>query len=68
MIWSFGGSNLTVGEKYTVEENGANFGALTISNVTFEDRGVYTCTYANVHGVSSTTAELTVQGLPHYHV
>ena len=62
VTWSFGGSKLTLGDKYAVADSGANFGALTIFNVTFEDRGDYTCTYTNVHGSPSDFAELTVQG------
>ena len=62
VTWTFDGSELILGDKYVVAEVGANFGALTIFNVTFEDRGVYTCTYTNVHGSPSAMAELTVQG------
>ena len=62
VTWTFGGSELTPGEKYAIADGGHSFGALTIFNVTFEDRGTYTCTYSNPHGSPYALADLTVQG------
>ena len=38
------------------------FGELTVSNVEFEDRGVYTCTAQNDIGRETAAANLTVHG------
>ena len=38
------------------------FGALTVMNVQYEDRGVYSCTVVNILGEVSADATLTVHG------
>lgn len=42
--------------------NGTNFGTLTVSNVRYADRGVYTCNATNDIGSDLANATLTVHG------
>ena len=44
------------------ESGTTKFGTLTILNVTFEDRGIYTCNASSDIGYTETSANLTVQG------
>ena len=48
--------------KYEVGTGLFSFGQLTITDVQYEDRGVYTCTAINVIGSDSASANLTVHG------
>ena len=48
--------------KYEVGTGLFSFGQLTIRDVQYEDRGVYTCTAINVIGSDSASANLTVHG------
>lgn len=52
-------------EKYLInrDRNETAFGRLTVNNVTYEDRGTYTCTVNNGVGMVSSSGNLTVQGL-----
>ena len=61
--WIFQGSELEVGSKYTIEQEGVNFGRLTIHNVTFSDSGEYTCNISNPIRTLLVPAQLLVQGL-----
>ena len=51
-------------DKYVIvgDRNGTEFGRLTVNNVTYEDRGTYTCTAANGVGMVSSSGNLTVHG------
>ena len=49
--------------RYSIGSSGRESGALTIHNVTFEDKGEYTCMYTNDHGKIESSAELLVQGI-----
>ena len=60
--WVYNGTALSYGDKYSLGTAGINFGALTVRNVSFYDRGSYTCTYNNTHGQLSALTTLTVQG------
>ena len=42
--------------------NTTSFGTLTITNLQYEDRGVYTCVAANEHGSVSAMASVNVHG------
>ena len=46
-----------------VERNNSRFGELTVMNVEFGDRGVYTCSAANDVGTVMASANLTVHGM-----
>ena len=50
--------------KYSIVEdrNTTRYGELTVMNVEYEDRGVYTCTATNSIGSVMESANLTVQG------
>ena len=50
--------------KYSIDRlrTGATFGQLTVNNVTFGDRGVYTCRAENEIGFEDDSANLTVHG------
>ena len=48
--------------KYIIGNTGTTFGALTIEDIKFADRGRYTCKYSNLHGDIETSATLIVQG------
>ena len=52
------------GNKYSIVANRSNtrFGELTVMNVDYEDRGVYTCTATNSIGSDRASANLTVHG------
>ena len=41
---------------------GEDFGSLTVYDITYYDKGEYTCTVINVNGTSSDSAMLQVQG------
>ncbi len=67
--WTFTDFNETVTDivsniKYTIvgDRNEIRFGELTVTNVTYEDRGVYTCSAANTIGTDTASANLTVHG------
>ena len=67
--WTFTDFNQTVMDivsniKYTIvgDRNDSRFGELTVVNVTYEDRGVYTCSAANSIGTVTASANLTVHG------
>ena len=51
--------------KYTLDLNTASdsYGLLTISNVTYGDRGTYLCNVSNIHGYATGSATLAVQGV-----
>ena len=51
--------------KYLIvdERNNSRFGELTVMNVEFGDRGVYTCSAANDVGTVMASANLTVYGM-----
>ena len=49
--------------KYSIDRlRTATFGQLTVNNVTYEDRGVYTCRAENEIGFEDDSANLTVHG------
>ena len=50
--------------KYSIvtNRNTTRFGELTVMNVVYEDRGVYTCTATNRIGSVTASANLTVHG------
>ena len=54
--------------KYEVGTGLFSFGQLTIRDVQYEDRGVYTCTAINVIGSDSASANLTVHGMFTTHI
>lgn len=41
---------------------GEDFGSLTVRNISYYDKGEYTCTVTNTNGTSSDSAILLVQG------
>ena len=51
--------------KYTLDLNTASdsYGLLNISNVTYGDRGTYSCNVSNIHGYATGSATLAVQGV-----
>ena len=54
------------GNRYTIEPSGSDsHGQLSVSNVTEDDTGMYTCFVSNVHGNDSASAYLAVQGWSH---
>ena len=50
--------------KYLIDDNitSASFGTLTITNLQYSDRGMYTCTVANTRGAVSAEAMVNVHG------
>ena len=74
--WSFTDSDGVIADKIAatdIEDPGnsnysidrvrtATFGQLTVNNVTYEDRGVYTCRAENEIGFEIDSANLTVHG------
>ena len=63
--WRFNNSIiLTNTSKYSIGDitDGPNFGSLTINDLTYFDKGEYTCTATNVNGSSSVSARLVIQG------
>jgi len=50
--------------KYVINKtaNTTSFGTLTITNLQYDDSGVYTCVAANDHGAVSTDAVVNVHG------
>ena len=70
LSWAFTNSTGTVteivndGSKYSFVANHSTtrFGELTVMNVDYEDRGLYTCTATNSIGSNRASANLTVHG------
>ena len=70
LSWTFTNSTEAVteivndGSKYSIVANRSTtrFGELTVMNVDYEDRGVYTCTATNSIGSDRASANLTVHG------
>lgn len=60
--WSKGGRLLTTGQRITVSILSANVASLTISQVTAEDIGNYTCVVSNNVGKDSFTSSLVING------
>ena len=68
--WTFTNSSGVVTDivsddsKYSIMANRSTtrFGELTVMNVVYEDRGVYTCTATNSIGSDTASANLTVHG------
>ncbi len=71
--WTFASStgaaidfnNNTINEtKYSIvrDHDSSMFGELTVLNVSYEDRGVYTCSAGNSIGTVTASANLTVHG------
>ena len=54
--------------KYFVSGNETGFGNLVIYDVTFSDRGTYTCMVSNMYGRSDAQADLSVHGKHHGHI
>ena len=50
--------------KYLINDsvNTAGFGTLTITNLQYSDRGIYTCVAANTHGSVNDSAMMNVHG------
>ena len=50
--------------KYLINNtvNTTSFGTLTITNLQYDDRGIYTCVAANEHGAVSASAMVNVHG------
>ncbi len=63
VTWSFKGENISDGGRFQIGREGILFGSLTITNIMFEDQGMYTCTFSNQHGSVEAFTELTVQGI-----
>ena len=63
--WIFNGVELQDGTKYTIKEHRGVFifSQLTIHNVTFNDKGVYTCKVFTSFEMLLVNAQLFVQGL-----
>ncbi|KAM7294612.1 hypothetical protein ISCGN_024118 [Ixodes scapularis] len=60
--WSREGRPLTAGQRITVSVHSANVASLTISQVTAEDVGNYTCVVSNRAGKDSFTSSLVING------
>ena len=65
--WIFNNSVIQEGNKYTIGDiqQGVDFGSLTIRNLTYYDRGTYTCRASNAIGNATDQVQLQVQGI-HY--
>ena len=65
ITWTFNNTILTNGAKYTINTiaNGPEFGSLTIFNLTYFDRGTYTCNVTNEISFSTDYAVLRIQGM-----
>ena len=63
--WRFNGSILPENNKYSVGDiqDGRQFGSLTVRNLTYYDRGEYTCIVTNSIGSSDDSVVLSVQGI-----
>ena len=50
--------------KYLIDDdvNSTSFGTLTITDLQYSDRGMYTCVAANIHGTVCTDAVVNVHG------
>lgn len=50
--------------KYLINDtvNTTSFGTITITNLQYSDRGIYTCVAANTHGTVSAGATVNVHG------
>lgn len=60
--WTFNNTPLTNSSKYLILGNDTSNSSLTVFNVTSQDKGMYICHVANVHGIDLGTGELQVQG------
>ena len=57
-------SSSYINMKYLINNtvNSTSFGTLTITNLQYDDRGIYTCVAANEHGAVSADAMVNVHG------
>ena len=64
ITWTFNNTVLNNSDKYTINtiSDGPDFGSLTIVDLTYFDRGVYTCNVTNQISYSSNHALLRIQG------
>lgn len=64
ITWIFNNTKLNNSEKYTISTiaAGSDFGSLTIFDLTYFDRGVYTCNVTNDIGFSVDMTLLRIQG------
>ena len=64
ITWTFNNTVLNNSAKYTINTiaDGSEFGSLTIFNLTYFDRGVYTCNVTNEILYSADSALLRIQG------
>ena len=63
--WTFNNTLLQSNNKYSIGviQDGLAFGSLTVRNLSYYDRGRYTCTASNDLSSTSDTVELKVQGM-----
>lgn len=65
VTWIFNSSSIQESNKYSIGsiQEGTNYGTLTVRNLTYYDRGTYTCRVANINGKSEDAVELRIQGI-----
>ena len=63
--WEFNNTVLQSNEKYSIGviQDGLAFGSLTVRNLTYYDKGTYTCTASNALSNTSDSVQLSVQGI-----